>query len=150
MFNSSWQDRFRMIASVYLMLSNERGEVLLLRRRNTGFKDGELGLPAGHADGGEPLALAMRREAREEVGIDIQPEALTLAHAMHRNCGDHERLDFFFIANRWVGEVVNAEPDKCEQLLWAPLDNLPKDVIDYYVQAFDCVRDGKAYSAFGW
>jgi len=145
-----WKDRFRAIVSVYLVLLNESGEVLLLRRQDTGYKDGELGLPAGHVDGEEELTRAMQREAMEEAGLHLAAENLELAHVMHRHCGDHERLDFFFVCRRWEGEPRNCEEDKCAELVWAPFDNLPDDVIDYYQQAFDHIRRSEIYSAFGW
>ncbi|PJA45491.1 NUDIX hydrolase [Candidatus Uhrbacteria bacterium CG_4_9_14_3_um_filter_50_9] len=145
-----WSERFRAIVSVYLILLNDQGDVLLLRRSNTGYKDGELGLPAGHVDGEEELMQAMQREAQEEVGIDLDPADLSLAHVMHRYCGDHERLDFFFTARKWSGEPSNCERDKCSELIWAPMDQLPEDVIDYYRQAFEKIREGEVYSAFDW
>ncbi len=147
---TSWHDRFKAIISVYLILLNDSGEVLLLKRQNTGFKDGEWGLPAGHVDGEEELMQAMGREAKEEVGIDLDPVDLTLVHVMHRHCGDHERMDYFMTARKWSGEVHNCEPDKCSDLAWAPMDELPDGVIDYYVQAFNKIREGEVYSGFGW
>ena len=98
----------------------------------------------------EELKTAMQREAREEVGLDLALEDLELAHVMHRFCGDHERVDFFFTCHHWQGEPKNCEEDKCAELRWVPLDNLPDDVIDYYQQAFDHIRRGEVYSAFGW
>ncbi|MBI5728493.1 MAG: NUDIX domain-containing protein, partial [Candidatus Magasanikbacteria bacterium] len=69
-----WEDKFKAILSVYLILENDQGEVLLLLRENTGFCDGQLGLPAGHVDGGETLHAAMCREAKEEVGLQLRAE----------------------------------------------------------------------------
>lgn len=149
-YMTSWRDKFRAIVSVYLILLNDNGEVLLLKRHNTGYKDGEWGLPAGHVDGEEELMSAMQREAKEEVGIDLDPADLTLAHVMHRHCGDHERMDFFITARKWNGDIKNCEPGKCSELMWAPMDNLPDGVIDYYIQVFDKVRQGEVYSDFGW
>jgi 8-oxo-dGTP diphosphatase len=146
----SWKERFSMIASVYLVLKNENDEVLLLLRQNTGYKDGEYGLPAGHVDGNEELTIAMAREAKEEAGIDINPADLKLIHVMHRNKTDHERVDFFFECNTWNGKVTNTEPHKCAELGWYAMDNLPDNVIDYYKQMFDHVNEGKFYSSFDW
>jgi len=145
-----WKDRFRVIISVYLILLNENGEVLLLRRQNTGYKDGEFGLPAGHVDGNEELKTAMQREAMEEVGVRVSGEDLELAHVMHRFCGDHERVDFFFTCHHWEGEPCNCEAEKCSELKWMPFDQIPDDAIDYYKQAFNHIREGSLYSAFNW
>ena len=139
-----------MIASVYLLLINDKDEVLLLRRHNTGFKDGELGLPAGHVDGGERMVDAMCREAKEEAGLNLDPKNLKLAHTMHRQCDDHERVDFFFMCKELEGEPTNAEPHKCSELVWAPLDNIPDDVIDYYKYMFTLVNKNEPYSDIGW
>ncbi len=146
----SWHNKFKAVISVYLLLFNDEGELLLLKRQNTGFKDGEWGLPAGHVDGEEEIMHAMAREAKEEVGIDLDPTELTLSHVMHRNCGDHERVDFFITSQSWRGTVVNGEPEKCSELMWASLDNLPDGVINYYQQAFNKIRLGEVYSGFGW
>lgn len=145
-----WNERFRMIASVYLLLVNERGEVLLSKRQNTGFKDGEYGLPAGHVDGQEDLICAMQREASEEIGVQIEKKDLSLVHVMHRHCGDHERLDFFFLSRTWKGEVVNKEPSLCSELSFFPLYLLPDNTIDYYQQMFVCVEKKELYSVWGF
>jgi ADP-ribose pyrophosphatase YjhB (NUDIX family) len=76
--------QFTCAVSVNLVLL--RGdEVLLLRRLNTGFGDGQYGLVGGHLDGGETVTDAMRREALEEVGVAIKPEDLLVTHTMHRS-----------------------------------------------------------------
>jgi 8-oxo-dGTP pyrophosphatase MutT (NUDIX family) len=57
------------------------GEVLLLRRpERAGDRwSGQIGLPGGHADAGdEDLAATARREAREEVGLDLARDARLL------------------------------------------------------------------------
>ena len=43
---------------------------------------------------------------------------------MHRIEGD-ERVDFFVHIYKWQGEPVNAEPDKCDELCWVNMNNLP-------------------------
>ncbi len=40
---------------------------------------------------------------------------------MHRIDGD-ERVDFFAQVHKWSGEIVNAEPDKCDDLRWVNVD----------------------------
>lgn len=148
-----WEDKFRAIMSVYLVLQRKNGDVLLLLRQNTGYKDGEYGLPAGHVDGGERLHTAMIREAQEEAGLVLKEEKLELIHTMHRLCkdgGEHERVDFFFVCREWEGEPVNTEPEKCAELSWHSLDKLPDNVIDYYAQMFDEWQQGRMVSYFGW
>lgn len=124
-------------------------EILLLRRFNTGYRDGWYSVPAGHLDGGETVLAAAVREAREEIGVGIDPSALTFSSVMHRNEGD-ERIDFFVHVHAWEGEPVNAEPDKCDELLWTPLDVLPENLIPYVKRALENHVNGVRFDEFGW
>ena len=143
------KDRHKLIPASYLVL--RRGdEVLLLRRFNTGYEDGKYSMPAGHVDSGETFTEAVIREISEEVGITLKFEDVHVAHIMHRKSVDSERIDTFFVTEKWNGEIRNMEPHKCDELAWFPLDNLPKNTIPYIQQALGCVRDGKFYSEFGW
>ncbi|MCB0086534.1 MAG: NUDIX domain-containing protein, partial [Caldilineaceae bacterium] len=67
--------RFTCPIAVHIFLVQEE-KVLLLRRYNTGYEDGNYSVPAGHLDGNEPVTQAALREAREEVGVAIAPAAL--------------------------------------------------------------------------
>ena len=62
---------FRSPVAVHLFLVKD-GSILLLRRYNTGYEDGNYSVVAGHIDGGEQLMAAMVREAREEAGEQRQ------------------------------------------------------------------------------
>jgi 8-oxo-dGTP pyrophosphatase MutT (NUDIX family) len=95
-------DRFKLIAAVYVLFVKD-GKILMLRRANTGYEDGNYSLVAGHADGNEALTAATAREAKEEAGVVIAPEDLRLKLTMHRRADD-ERLDFFFEPAAWTGE----------------------------------------------
>ncbi len=64
--------RFKLIASVYVLFVKD-GKILMLRRANTGYEDGNYSLVAGHADGNEALTAATAREAKEEAGVVIAP-----------------------------------------------------------------------------
>ena len=122
-------NKFKLLASVYLMLVNDKNEVLLLRRFKTGYQDGNYSLPAGHVDGGENIKQAMIREAWEETGIQIKEEDLTLSVVLHRICEDNEYVEFFFKCVKWEGVIQNAEPHKCDELQFYPLDGLPENTL---------------------
>lgn len=139
-------ERFKLVVSVYVIFG--RGsELLLLRRANTGYEDGNYGLVSGHHDGSEPLRAAAAREAKEEAGVEIDPASLTFATVLHRS-QDEERLDFFFEARRWQGELRNAEPEKCAELAWFPIDGLPENTIAYVREAIAHWQSGTRYCEF--
>ena len=49
------------LSSIYLIIKNEKGEILLQRRKGTKLWCGFLALPAGHVDLGENVYEAMMR-----------------------------------------------------------------------------------------
>ena len=109
-------------------------QILLLRRFNTGFRDGEYSVPAGHLDGGETVMQAAVREAEEETGVQIAEIDMTFSTVMHR-IEDDERVDFFVEVHNWQGEPFNAEPEKCDDLRWVDIHTLPGNTIPYVMQA---------------
>ncbi len=124
-------NRFPYVGSGYLFLIHD-GEILLQRRANTGFEDGNYGVPAGHLDGNETAREGTAREMREEIGITLAPNDLTLAHFMHRKGANDERFDIFWHTERYAGEITNMEPNKCDDLSWFPLDALPDNMMTMY------------------
>ncbi len=138
--------RFTVIPAVYLIAQRD-GKILLLKRAGTTYMDGWYSLPAGHHDGGESLTVAMCREAREEIGVNIAPMDLRFAHVMHREkCNDGERVDFYFACNTWTGDVVNCEPGKCSELFWCDPHALPENTIPVVRQAIASWLNNIPYS----
>lgn len=82
-YNLKMTNRFTYIGSSYLFLIKD-DEILLQRRYQTGFQDGNYGVPAGHLDGKETARQGCAREIKEEIGITIKPEDLEVVHVMHR------------------------------------------------------------------
>ena len=132
-------------------------KVLLIRRFNTGWRDGDYTLIGGHLDGNETVTDALLREAKEESGIVLKKEAVQVAHTMHRNSlkgrnrdGYHEYIDFFLTANRWEGEPRIMEPEKCDNMQWFPLDALPDNTLYYIKDVLQHIQNGVTFSESGW
>ena len=123
--------------------------ILLLRRFNTGYRDGEYSVPAGHLDGGETVMAAAAREAEEEIGVRLDAEHIVFAGVMHRREGD-ERVDFFVRVHKWIGEPFNAEPDKCDDLRWVEVNSLPQNTIPYVRKAIKDHLNNVVFTEFGW
>lgn len=126
-----------------------KDQVLLIRRFNTGFADGQYSVPAGHLDGNETVITAAAREAQEEVGVRLEADCIHYSQVMHRRDGD-ERVDFFVNVSEWQGELVNAEPEKCDEIRWVDVNDLPGNTIPYIKRALHNHRNGIKFDEFGW
>ena len=140
--------RARFPVTVHLLFFRGN-QVLLLRRFNTGYRDGEYSVPAGHLDGNETVIAAAAREAQEETGVRIDPGGIAFSSVMHRNDGD-ERIDFFVHIDTWSGDPVNAEPDKCDDLCWMDVNQLPVNTIPYVRRAIENHFRKVRFDEFGW
>jgi len=138
--------RFPVTAHLFFFRENQ---ILLLRRFNTGFRDGEYSVPAGHLDGGETVMAAAVREAEEEIGVKIDANNMRFSSVMHR-IEDDERVDFFVQVYKWQGEPFNAEPDKCDDLRWADVSHLPNNTIPYVKRALHNHLNQIQFDEFGW
>ncbi|MFH1669466.1 MAG: NUDIX domain-containing protein [Candidatus Woesearchaeota archaeon] len=63
--------RHQNVPASYLTLFKD-DKVLLLRRFNTGYEDGNYSMVAGHVDPGETFTQCIIREAKEEAGIELE------------------------------------------------------------------------------
>jgi len=99
------------------------------------------------------------REAREELGIDIDPDELQYSTLIHfvNDEGYGPAFALFFIARTWRGTPSICEPDKCDELRWCSFDELPEPTVPYVAEALNAVRAGLAsgqlhdgFRTFGW
>ena len=143
--------RHSIICASYLFLLQDN-KILLLRRFNTGYEDGNYSIPAGHVDKGESISYSLIREIKEEIDIDIDKTNIELSHIMHRRAieTNDERLDFFFICKNWSGKVKNMEPHKCDDLIWCDINELPDNIIPYIQDAISNYINKIIYSEKGW
>ena len=138
--------RARFPATVHLFFLRNN-QILLLRRSNTGFRDGEYSVPAGHLDGGETVLQAGIREAKEEVGVDLREADMVFSTVMHR-IEDDERVDFFIQVREWEGQPFNAEPEKCDDVRWVEIDALPNNTVPYVRQALENHLNGISFDEY--
>jgi len=141
------KERHKIIPASYLFLI-ENNKILLQRRFNTGYEDGKYSLVAGHVDKGETFTEAVIREVKEEAGITLQADDLSVVHVMNRNIKDNERIDVFFVAKKWTGDIENKEPNKCDDLSWFDLDDMPDNIIPYIKKVINYIKNKIVYSEY--
>jgi len=145
------KNRITSAVAVYLILEREDGDILIMRRCNTGYQDGMYQVCAGHLETGELPREAMVREAKEELGITIRIEDLELVHVSARPKHDEtgNRIDFFFRARRWEGVPKITEPDKCDDMRWSPcFGGFPQNMTPHVKQCLEFVYEGVFSSEF--
>lgn len=134
---------------VNLILERE-GKIVMIYREHTKVYQNAYALPAGKVEKGESLKHNIIREAKEEIGITLHPDDVSLAVTLwadYKNeAGDHiEDVGFFFKASRYEGEVINAEPHKHGHIKWVSLNELPENTLTFTRVALEAYRDGKDY-----
>lgn len=134
------------VAHTFLLRS---GSVLLLRRANTGFEDGNYGPVGGHLEGGESVKQTAIRECREEIGVEIDQADLKVVGVTHYNSPTGEGIDFFLSTSQWRGEPYPRA--ECDDLQWCPLNALPENTIPFVRRAIEHhLRSGLWFDEIGW
>lgn len=141
--------RSLLVAAAYVVLrrrSAGRDEVLLQLRRGTGYMDGFWATLAGHVDPGESVHEAAVREAAEEAGVVVAPDALRPLTVLHRfergGPAVEQRMDAFFEVRAWSGEPQVREPAKTAAMAWYPLEALPDPVVPHERLVLDRLAAG--------
>jgi len=123
------------------------GKIFLIKRANTGWRDGQYDLIAGHVEKNERVADAAIREAHEEAGIRIQKDDLELVHVLSlvRNDGDAEY--FYFRALKWEGEPIANEKQKSDGYGWYDSDETRNiEVLPVVAHALKQIHEKNLYS----
>lgn len=143
-------------SAVHIILTNDN-KILLQKRKGSKLWPGYYALPAGHIDEGETQYDALVREAKEELGIEIIPDDIINNYVvLRRNFFEIDGkilepyIDYYFEIKKYKGIPKIIEEDKCEELLWADVNNLPEPFINYEgvfledktITTYDCLTDG--------
>ena len=149
--------RFVVVPASYVFLLRDGidgAEVLLQLRQNTGYMDHHwAAAAAGHVERRETAYDAAHREAREEIGVsDLDLRFVTAMQRTRTGEAIDERIDFFFTARSWTGDPRIVEPEKCAELRWCLLDDLPNPTVPHELAVLQAIRTGRttAYSTFGF
>lgn len=124
------------LSAIYLIIKNDEGKILLQRRQGSKLWPGFLALPAGHVDEGENVYDAAIREAKEELSITITKKDIIDSFVVNRrNKSLAPYFDVYFEIASYEGKIKINEPEKCSELKWVDIDNLPSDMVDFEIEA---------------
>lgn len=108
---------------------------LLVGRRKGSHGAGKLAFPGGHLEFGETWENCVYRELAEECGKDFKVEVLQsyLNNKLQEELfitndiieGKHY-ITIYMLAQYISGELINAEPNKCEKWEWMTFEQLDK------------------------
>lgn len=141
-------DRHSIIPAVWVVVMNDKNQVFLLRRANTGWRDGSWTVPAGHVEKDEGPTMAAVRELKEEAGLDVNADQLgqPLVYFYPEDEKINERVSIFFTLRDYTDTPINAEPHKADKAQWFDITDLPKELPPLLRRAFVDIADGVHYS----
>ena len=113
-----------------IIMENEDGDILMVRRTD----NGQWGLPAGSLEENEDIEACIRREVREETGLNLlHLEVIGISSRPERESVQYpngDQVQYFvveFYSNRWEGQYFpdNHETDEVRFFSVDEMDRLP-------------------------
>jgi len=124
---------FHNAAAAATAIIEARGQVLLVRRARDPAK-GSLDLPGGFVGHDESLDAALVRELREELSIEVRPEALRYLGSYHNRYPydgvTYFLCDSYFVVRLETTDGLSASDDVSAIEWWGP-DRLPWEQIGF-------------------
>ncbi|MBG6136812.1 NUDIX domain-containing protein [Longispora fulva] len=134
---------------VLIILTRDE-EVLLTLHKGTG----QWSVPSGPLVGDENVLDAAVREAREKVDVQLTAEELEFVGVIHRRHGP-ERANMAFVFHalnvpELQGEPVNADPERCAEIRWFPMEEPPEKASPNTVRGLELLDSGESLSVADW
>ncbi len=124
------------ITAARAVIRDQRGHVLLIRRRDNGL----WAMPAGCQELDESIADCLTREVKEETGLDVistTPMAVYSNLSIVTTYGDPYQLFLVqFLVGEWAGTLVTETDETVDARFFGPHE-LPAEMSDFYREAFD-------------
>lgn len=119
------------ITAARAVIRDQRGCILFIRRRDNGL----WAMPAGRQELGESILDCLKREVKEESGLDVilaTPMAIYSQVSIVTASGDPYQIFLVqFLVDEWSGELVT-ETDETVDARFLDLDELPENIPDSY------------------
>ena len=143
-------------SAVHMIICKDN-KILVQKRKGSKLWPEYYALPAGHIDKGENQYDALIREAQEELGIVINLKKIINSYVvLRRNYFEingkvlEPYIDYYFEIEEYEGIPKIIEEDRCDELIWVDINNLPEPFINYEgdflenkkITTYDCKIDG--------
>jgi len=130
-----------LLPGVRAIILNDQGEVLLQRRTDLGC----WGLPSGAVELDETALEALKREVREETGLEVchaEPMALYSGPGQRFKYPNGDEIQCFsiaFIVRDWAGDPKADGVEGSKVRFW-PMSALPHDLVAIHARTLDDFR----------
>jgi 8-oxo-dGTP diphosphatase len=116
---------------------------ILLCKRKGAHGENEWGTCGGHLEYGESIEGCAKREAREELGIEIDNlKFLCLSNIT--------KYDKHYVDIEFLADIKNGSPkikeNFIEEILWFPLDQLPSPLFEPVRLAIESFNTGRVFN----
>jgi len=118
----------RIGCEVFLIKKNS----ILLGKRKNCYGEGTWGLPGGHLEPGEHIQDCVKRELKEELGIEgLEFNLISVIDTIDER-GHYIHISF--LLEKFSGEIYNRELDLCCEWKFFKPENLPQDLFKPHIK----------------
>ncbi len=140
-FEASYLGQLRQVAgnrqlvvpAARAIIFNEAGELLLIKRADNGW----WGMPAGAIELNESILDCLKREVREECGLQVVSATAIAIYSEPRFVKTNlygqtnQMFAIVFRVDEWRGDVIR-QTDETTDARFFPLDRLPAKTVPHY------------------
>ncbi|MED4779477.1 NUDIX domain-containing protein [Brevibacillus choshinensis] len=122
------------VPSIRAIISNDAGKVLFIK------VNGRWGMPAGSIELGESIYETLKREVKEETGLEVVSATLIAIYTgkpvvENKFYDKYQTFEFLFKVDSWVGELLR-RTDETTDAEFFDIDARPVDRDGYWGEHF--------------
>lgn len=98
----------------------------------------------------ESMKLALQREIKEEINLDVFLMDIEFAIMLYSKYGDDIYYNGYFLVKDYRGDIEIKELESIYELEWFDINNLLDNIIPDRKIAVQCYLAGSSYEEYGW